>query len=281
MIEEALELRDVPGPSALGGGRRRAFELLYVIAVNDFKKTYFGTVLGYLWSIARPLMMFGVLLAVFTHVFHFASKVPHYPVFLLFDIVLYGFFQEATILAVSSIVGHEAVVRKTQFPRLVIPLAVVVTALFNLGLNLVVAFVFVLAFGIAPSFTWLLLILVLIALSVFTTAIAMIVSALYPRFRDVAIIWTVFSTALFYASPVLYPLSAVSPAFRAVIACNPLAPIFGLAQRWITNPGTPWPGSAAAGGPLRLAVAVAIYLAVCVFAVWIFRREAPRIAEEL
>ena len=139
----------------------------------------------------------------------------------------------------------------------------------------------VLAFGIAPSFTWLLLILVLIALSVFTTAIAMIVSALYPRFRDVAIIWTVFSTALFYASPVLYPLSAVSPAFRAVIACNPLAPIFGLAQRWITNPGTPWPGSAAAGGPLRLAVAVAIYLAVCVFAVWIFRREAPRIAEEL
>jgi ABC-2 type transport system permease protein len=252
-----------------------------VIAVNDFKKTYFGTVLGYLWSIARPLMMFAVLLAVFTHVFHFASKVPHYPVFLLFDIVLFGFFQEATIMAVGSIVGHEAVVRKTQFPRLVIPLAVVVTALFNLSLNLVVAFVFVLAFGIAPSFSWLLLILVLIALSVFTTAIAMIVSALYPRFRDVAIIWTVFSTALFYASPVLYPLSAVSPTFRSVIACNPLAPIFSLAQRWITNPATPWPGSAAAGGPLRLAVAAAIYVSVCVFAVWIFRREAPRIAEEL
>ena len=93
-------LRDVPGPSALGGGRRRALELLYVIAVNDFKKTYFGTVLGYLWSVARPLMQFAVLLAVFTHVFHFASKVPHYPVFLLFNIVLFGFFQEATMMAV-------------------------------------------------------------------------------------------------------------------------------------------------------------------------------------
>ena len=281
MIEEVPQLRDVPGPSAFGGGRRRAFELLYVIAINDFKKTYFGTVLGYLWSIARPLMMFAVLLAVFTHVFHFASKVPHYPVFLLFDIVLYGFFQEATILAVGSIVGHEAIVRKTQFPRLVIPLAVVVTAIFNLGPNLVVAFVFVLAFGIAPSITWLLLVVVLVALFAFTTAIAMIVSALYPRFRDVAIIWTVVSTALFYATPVLYPLSAVSPAFRGVIACNPLAPIFGLAQRWITNPATPWPGTAAAGGPLRLAIAIAIYLAICVFAVWVFRREAPRIAEEL
>jgi ABC-2 type transport system permease protein len=163
----------------------------------------------------------------------------------------------------------------------VIPLAVVVTAFFNLALNLVVAFIFVLAFGIAPSPTWLLLGVVLLAYSVLTTALAMIVSALYPRFRDVLIIWTVLSTALFYATPILYPLSAVSPNFRAVIACNPLAPIFELGQRWITNPGTPWPGSAAAGGPLRLAIAVAIYLTICVLAVWIFRREAPRIAEEL
>ena len=129
MIAEAPELRDVPGPSALGGGWRRMLELLYVIAVNDFKKTYFGTALGYLWSIARPLMLFAVLLAVFTHVFHLASKVPHYPVFLLFDIVLFGFFQEATLGAVGSIVGHESIVRKTQFPRLVIPLAVALTAL--------------------------------------------------------------------------------------------------------------------------------------------------------
>jgi ABC-2 type transport system permease protein len=281
VIDEALELRDVPGPSALGGGWRRSLELLYVIAVNEFKKVYFGTALGYMWSIARPLMLFAVLLAVFTHVFHFASQVPHYPVFLLFDIVLFGFFQEATLGAVGSIVGHESVVRKTQFPRLVIPVAVVVTAIFNLGPNLVVAFAFLLAFGVTPSLTWLLLPIALIGLFVFTTAIAMIVSALYPRFRDVLIIWTVSVTALFYATPVLYPLSAVSPAFRGVIACNPLAPIFQLAQRWITNPKTPWPGTAAAGGPGRLAVAIGLYVVICVFAVWVFRREAPRIAEEL
>ena len=90
------ELRDVPGPSALGGGRRRSLELLYLIAVTDFKKHYFGTVLGYLWSIARPLMLFGVLLAVFTQIFRIGSEVPHYPVLLLFNIVLFGFFQEAT-----------------------------------------------------------------------------------------------------------------------------------------------------------------------------------------
>jgi ABC-2 type transport system permease protein len=277
-----VELREVPGPSALGGGTRRALELLYVIAVTDFKRTYFGTVLGYVWSLARPLLMFAVLLEVFTHVFHFAAKVHgHYPVFLLLDVVMFGFFQEATLGAVGSIVGHEAVVRKTQFPRLVIPLAVVLTALFNFVLNLVVAFIFVLAFGISPEPSWLLLIPVLLAIFVLTSAVAMIVSALYPRFRDVAIIWTVVSTALFYATPVLYPISAPSPHLRDVIALNPLAPLFDLAQRSITDPQAPWPGSAAAGGPVRLAVAICLYCAICVFAVVIFSREAPRIAEEL
>src|SRR5436305_5440755 len=280
--EQGLELREVPGPSALGGGTRRALELLYVIAVNDFKQTYFGTALGYLWSLARPLLTFGVLLAVFTHVFHFAAKVPHYPVFLLFNVVLFGFFQEATMIAVGSIVGHEAVVRKTQFPRLVIPMTVVFTAVFNLMLNLVVAFVFVLAFGIAPSWTWFGLIPVLLALFVFTAAVSMLVSALYPRFRDVSLIWSVLALALFYATPVLYPLSLVSSnLLRNVIALNPLTPVLTLAQRWITEPSTPWPGSAALGGPVRLAISILIYAAVCALAVWIFRREAPRIAEEL
>lgn len=282
MTEEALQLRDVPGPSALGGGLRRAVDLLIVIAVTDFKKAYFGTALGYLWSLARPLLTFAVLLAVFTKVFHFTRTVPHYPVFLLFNIVLFGFFSEATTMAVSSIVSHEAVVRKTQFPRLVIPVAVVCTGLFNLMPNLVVTFVFMLAFGVAVTWTWLLLPIIVLVLAVFTIAVSMIVSALYPRFRDVSIIWGVLSMALFYATPVLYPLSVIQSAtLKNVIALNPLTPVFELAQRWITNPGAPLPGSAAAGGPLRLAIAIAIYAGICGLAVVLFKREAPRIAEQL
>jgi len=281
MTEQAQQLREVPGPSALGGGWRRSLELLYLIALTDFKKTYFGTVLGYLWSLARPLMLFGILLAVFTKVFHLAGHVPHYPVFLLFDIVLFTFFQEATGLAVGSIVAHEAVVRKTQFPRLVIPLSVVLTSVFNLSLNLIVAFVFILAFGVAPAWTWLLLSVVLFLLFLITTAVSMIVAALYPRFRDVQIIWTVASTALFYGTPVLYPISIVSHTLRDVIALNPLSPVFQLAQRWVTNPATPWPWSDAAGGPVRFAIASTLFVAICCLAVWVFSREAPRIAEAL
>jgi ABC-2 type transport system permease protein len=280
MTDAPLELRDVRGPSALGGGTRRALDLLYLIAVTEFKRTYFGTVLGYLWSLARPLMLFGVLLAVFTQVFRVGSQVAHYPVLLLFNVVLFGFFQEATGTAVTSIVGQEAVVRKTQFPRLVIPLAVVLTSLFNLLLNLVVVLIFILAFGVDPRWTWLLFPVLLAALVVITTAVSMIVASLYPRFRDMAIIWTVLSTVLFYGTPVLYPLDAAPLALRDVIVLNPLAPLFEQGRKWIIDPGAQGAVDAA-GGWARLGASIAIFVAVCAFAAWIFNREAPRIAEEL
>jgi ABC-2 type transport system permease protein len=275
-----LTLREVHGPSALGGGWRRSFELLSLIAVTDFKRAYFGTALGYVWSIARPLMLFGVLLAVFTQIFRIGSQVPNYPVLLLYNIVLFGFFQEATTTSVTSIVSQESVVRKTQFPRLVIPLAVVLTSLFNLGLNLVVVFVFILAWGIDPTWTWLLFPVVLVLLFLLTTAVSMIVSSLYPRFRDTAIIWSVAATVLFYASPVLYPLEVVPDTFADILQISPFAPIFELARVWVIDPGAPGPIDAA-GGFVYLLPAIAIYVAVCVLAVWIFRREAPRIAEQL
>lgn len=276
-----LTLREVPGPSALGGGWKRSMELLYLLALTDFKKTYFNTALGYAWSLARPLMLFGVLVTVFTQIFHL-GKVPHYPVLLLMNIVLFGFFQEATLIAVGSVVGQEAIVRKTQFPRLVIPLAVVLTALFNLVLNLVVVAIFIIASGVTPMWTWLLFPVVLALLIGITTAVAMIVSSLYPRFRDIAIMWTVFSTVLFYATPILYTVGNLvgHPTLRHIILLNPLAPIFELARKWIISPRAPSP-AVAAGGYVQLLAPIAIYVGVCVLAVWIFNREAPRIAEEL
>jgi ABC-2 type transport system permease protein len=276
--DAAVELSDVRGPSALGGGWRRALELLYLIAVTEFRRSYLGTALGYLWTLARPLLLFAVLLTVFTQAFDLGDRVVHYPTLLLFNIVLFGFFQEATTQAVTSIVNQEAVVRKTQFPRLVIPLAVVLTSLFNLSVNLVVVFGFILIAGISPMWTWLLFPLVLAVLVVLTTAVAVSLSALHPRFRDTGIIWSVAATALFYGTPVLYPIEIVSGTLRDVIALNPLAPLFELARKWVIDPDAPWP---IVDGTVWLVVPVAIAVAVCVFAGWIFSREAPRIAEEL
>jgi ABC-2 type transport system permease protein len=274
------ELREVKGPSAIGGGRRRFLDLLWLMATTEFKRSYFGTVLGYLWSLIRPLMLFAVLLFVFTKIIRIGSGVPNYPVLLLLNIVLFTFFQEATQNAVTSVVAQEGVVRKTQFPRLVIPLAVVLTALFNLCLNLLVVFVFILAWGVDPSWTWLLFPPLLAVLFVFTTAVSMVLSVLYVRFRDVLIIWTVMAQVLFYATPVIYPIEIVPEAYRELLMVNPLAPIFEQVRVWILDPTAPSAASIG-GSALVLAPAAAIFLATCVFAVWIFNRDAPRIAEEL
>ena len=281
MSADALELKEVRGPSAVGGGWRRAWDLLYLMAVTDFKRIYFGTMLGYLWSIARPLMLFGVLLVVFTKALHIQSSVPHYPVLLLMNIVLFGFFQEGTTAALPSIVGREGIVRKTQFPRIVIPVAAVLTSLFNLGLNLIVTFVFILAFGVGPMWTWLLLPVVIALLLILTVAVAMILSSLFPRFRDLSIVWTVASTALFYVTPVIYSLDAIhSQTIARIIAMNPLTPILALARKWIIDPNAPTPAQLS-GGTARLLIPIAIYLVICAVAVVVFRREAPRIAEAL
>ncbi len=277
-------LREVRGPSAVGGGWRRFFDLLYLISVVEFKRVYFDTVLGYLWTLMRPLMLYAVLLAVFTQVFKLGQQIAHYPEILLLNIVLFGFFQEATMGAVHSIVGAEGIVRKTQFPRLVIPLSVVLTALFNLGLNLIVVFVFVLVSGIEPAWSWLAFPLIVAALFVLATAISMIVSALFPRFRDTAIIWGVFVASMFYATPIVYTLDpgGLVPATmrHIIILLNPLASILELARMSVIGEGATSPATLAGGG-VYLIVPIAISVAICLSAVVIFSREAPRIAEAL
>jgi ABC-2 type transport system permease protein len=253
------------------------------MSVTEFKRAYFGTVFGYLWSLMRPLMLFGVLLFVFTKIFRVGSGLPYYPVLLLLGIVLFTFFQEATQTAVTSVVAQEGVVRKTQFPRLVIPLATVLTALFNLCLNLIVVFVFILAWGVEPAWTWLLFPFALATLFVFTAAMSMMLSVLYVRFRDVAIIWTVLAQMLFYGTPILYPLGEHglgNPSIERVLMINPLAVIFEQVRVWTLEPAAPT-AAEAAGGALHLLPALAIFITVCVFGTWIFNREAPRIAEDL
>jgi ABC-2 type transport system permease protein len=228
-------------------------------------------------------MLFGVLLLVFTQVFKVGSNlVEHYPVMLLLGIVLYTFFQEATSNSVTSVVAQEGVVRKTQFPRAVIPLATVVTSGFNLLLNLVIVLVFVLAFGVAPAWSWLLFPVALVFLFVGAAGMSMALSALYVRFRDTAIIWVVVSQVLLYLTPILYPVDAFNSSTKEhLLMVNPLAVIFEQVRVWVLHePGAP-SAVDAAGGWLGLLPAAIIFFGVIIYGAWFFNREAPRIAEAL
>jgi ABC-2 type transport system permease protein len=201
---------------------------------------------------------------------------------LLLGVVLFTFFQESNTNAVTSVVTQEGIVRKTQFPRLVIPLATVLTAAFNLCLNMVIVFAFILAFGVDPTWTWLLFPLALAALFVLTAAMSMALSVLYVRFRDVSIIWIVFAQVLFYVTPILYPVTAFhNERYEHLLMLNPIAVIFEQVRIWVlAEPGAP-SAAEAAGGAVHLLPAIAIYVGICAFSVWIFNREAPRIAEDL
>jgi ABC-2 type transport system permease protein len=270
----------VHGPSALGGEPRRFFNLVWIIATTDFKLTYFGSVLGYLWSLVRPLMLFGVLYLVFTEIVKFGEGIKDYPMVLLLNIVLFTFFQEATQNCVTAVVNRESLVRKMHFPRLVIPLATVLTAAFNLAVNLLAVLVFLLAYGIQPRASWLLLPLVLIALLAFTVGVGSALSALFVRYRDVQPIWLVASTLLFYGSPVLYTIEQVPEDVRSAYLVNPLAALLEIARVIVIDPSAPTLGEATGHSAMWIAP-LAVLVVVCAAGLWLFSHEAPRVAEEL
>jgi ABC-2 type transport system permease protein len=213
------------GPSALGEDLRRFWSLTFTLAATDFKLRFFGSLLGYLWTLIRPLLLFGVIYVVFTEVVRFGEGVEHYPVYLLTSIVMFSFFSEATSRGVTSLIERENLLRKIRFPRLVIPLSVALAALFNLLANMVAVFVFVFISGVEPRPDWVQVPLLVAMLVVLATGVTMLVSALYVRFRDMQPIWEVALQVLFYASPVLYVITFVPEDFRKIAASNPIATI--------------------------------------------------------
>ena len=268
------------GPNAIGDDLRRFGSLTFTLAATDFKLRFFGSALGYLWSLVKPLMLFGVLYVVFTEIIRFGGDVEHYPVYLLSSIVLFTLFSETTTGGVTSLLDRENLLRKIRFPRLVIPLAVALHALFNVGLNLVVVLIFVLASGIEPRVDWLQLPFLIAFLATFATGITMLLSALYVRYRDVEPIWEVAVQLLFYASPVLYVITFVPESVRELAAMNPIAVVLTQTRHALIDPDAPTAVEVMGGWPAAL-VPLAIVAAVFAVGFWVFARETPRIAENL
>jgi ABC-2 type transport system permease protein len=278
----------VHGPSALSGDLRRFWSLTFTLARTEFKLRFFGSALGYVWTLVRPLLLFGVLYVFFTEVAHVnSSKLPgehFYGAQLLGSIVLFTFFAEATAGAVRSVVDRENLVRKIHFPRLVIPASVVLLALFNLGLNLIVVMIFALGSGVEPMLSWLELPLIVAMLAVCAAGVAMLLSALYVHFRDISPIWEVISQILFYASPVIISIQTVkaklSPGLLHLYMLNPLAVILQQFRHAMITHATPSAGQAL-GSWMGLLAPLALVIAIFVIGFAVFNRAAAKIAENL
>jgi ABC-2 type transport system permease protein len=272
------------GPSALGGDGRRFVELTTTLARTEFKLRYFGSALGYLWSLMRPLLFFGVLYLVFTQIFQIGKGVPHYGVYLLTSIVLWTYLAEATGGCVQCLVAREQLLRKIRFPRMVIPLSVSLTSLFNLCMNFIAVLVFAILSGISPTIRWLEMIPIVLGFVVLATGLGMLLSALYVRFRDVQPIWDVAIQAWFYCSPVMYPASKydlLASGFTHIAMVNPVATLLTQMGYAFIDPAAFPSAASVAGGYGPVIVALTLIPATFALGWWFFTREAPRVAENL
>lgn len=183
--------------------------LLRELVVTDFKLRYQGSVLGYAWSLLKPLFLFAILYSVFGLVLRLGNDVPHFPVYLLLGIVLWSFFAEATGQGMAAIVERGDLIRKINFPKYIIIISNTISALINLGFNMAVVMFFVIISGIDLHWHALLLPLLIVELYVFALALAFFLSALYVKFRDIGYLWEIVLQGAFYATPILYPVALV------------------------------------------------------------------------
>jgi ABC-2 type transport system permease protein len=198
--------------------------LLIELVRTDFKLRYQGSVLGYTWSLLRPLLLFLILYVVFVKFLRIGGDTPHFPIYLLLGIVLWNFFGEMTSQSLGSIVGRGDLIRKIKIPRWIIVFSSSISALINLGLNLLVVAVFLLFnhVHVSASIAWLPLFLLEIYL--FALGTSLFLAAAYVKYRDVSYIWEVILQGAFYLTPILYPLTLITnETFQKLILLNPMA----------------------------------------------------------
>lgn len=198
--------------------------LLSELVRTDFKLRYQGSVLGYAWSLLRPLLLFLILYVVFVKFLKIGGDIPHFPVYLLLGIVLWNFFAEMTTQSLGSIVGRGDLIRKIRIPRWMIVFSSSISAVINLGLNLVVIGVFLAINKVDISAYILLLPLILIEIYLFALGLSFFLSAAFVKYRDISYVWEVGMQAAFYLTPILYPLAMITNVtFQKILLINPMA----------------------------------------------------------
>jgi len=199
--------------------------ILREMVATDFKLRYQDSLLGYLWSLARPLFMFGVLYVVFVYVFKVGGTISNYPTYLLLGIVIWTYFTEMTQRSVAVIVERGDLIRKIALPRHLLVVAVTISATINLVLGLIIVVFAALLSGADISGQFWLVVPIFIQLYSVGLGLSFILSALYVKVRDISYLWDIAMQAGFYATPILYPISLVPKAFQNIVLLNPVAQI--------------------------------------------------------
>ena len=259
--------------------------LLIELTKTDFKLRYQGSVLGYLWALLRPLMMFGILYIVFAKLLKMGSDIPHYPVYLLVGTTFWSFFTECTNQGIQAIIQRGDLIRKICFPKYIVVVSATLTAVINVLINLVVVFVFALVDGVTPSWTWLLVPILLLELYSLSLGISFLLGAINVKYRDITSIWDVLTQALFYAIPIIYPITMVattSATAAKIILINPISQVIQDLRYCIVTKETITTWSYV-GEEVFLwkLIPIVIVAVVLIWGSWYFRKKSKKFAEEI
>lgn len=259
---------------------RYSFILLRELVITDFKLRYQGSVLGYLWSLLRPLALFGILYVVFVEFLRIGADIPHFPVYLLLGIVLWNYFAEVTGLGLGSIVSRGDILRKINFPKYVIVVAGSFSSLINLAINLIVIAFFMAFNGVDVSPYVYLVPLLVLELFILGLGVSFLLSALFVKFRDINYIWEVIMQGAFYATPILYPLSIVPEYAAKILLLNPMAQIIQDMRYLLITPVTSTVESVY-GNWYFNAIPIGIVILIAIVGGIYFKSSSKHFAEEV
>ena len=257
--------------------------LLAELTKTDFKLRYQGSVLGYLWALLRPLLMFAILYVVFGQLLKFGADIPHYSIYLLTGITVWSFFTECTSQGIQAMVIRGDLIRKISFPKYIVVVSATLTAVINMLINLAVVVVFALLNGVEPSWSWLLVPISIIELYALSLGISFLLGAINVKYRDITSIWDVCIQALFYAIPILYPVSMIASSSviaSKILLLNPIAQVIQDVRYNLITTETVTTWNYIGNFWLQMLPIVLIVI-ILVFAAYYFRKKSKFFAEEI
>lgn len=249
------------------------WETIWMLAKTDLKMRYQGSWLGIIWVFLKPFCLFLILNFVFSHLFF--KSVPNYSIRLLLGIILWSFFAEASMVGMLSLLAKSHILRKAYLPKWIVVFSSTIHSAMAFGLNLIILFIFLFFYyGIYPGVVQLLLFLVYCIL-IYGLALqfSLFTSALLVRIRDLNQIWEVLLQVLFYASPIIYPITAIPESVRSILYLNPITLLIEHARIALIDNHV--------ARIDHLLLFIAIFIPLMALSIWFFKKSSVNIIEKM
>src|SRR5215210_8910639 len=270
-------------PARATTGLAYYMRVLRVVGAIEFKAKYEGAVLGYIWSLVKPLAYFGVLWLVFAHLLRTANQTDDFALFLLIGIFFFTFFSDTVGVMLPSIVLGGSILRRLAFPPILVPLSVSVGILITFLVNLGAIALVIGLQRVSPRLEWFAVVPLLVELYALCLGVGLLAAALYVRFRDVSQIWELAVQLLFFASAIFYPIGILPNWAQKIAFLNPFVQVMQDVRHAVLGSSGPNDLTAATvyagygGRVIPLVIAAALFLGDLVF----FRREGRYFAQRV